>query len=175
MQRIRLSLLLLTLLFLTACVTTTGEIKGNQFYLENYFNITLLDSDWEVVRQQTWVQYGVKKSNTMYEISFRHKKSNGIIGVNSYWLDEVGKTQSLDIHANEAVAEFGGMKLSQKIIKVDGIDAVELVISGNYMFKYIFLKKGDKGYGIIYRNTPAYFDEYLSVFDKFVGTFRAFY
>lgn len=172
MQLMKYLLGLFALLFLHGCLVTTGEIKENRFFIENDFSVDLLDNSWEVVRQQVRVDLGIRRSNTVYEISFRHKNSNGTIGVNSFELDNVGNARSIDIHADDAVARWGGIKLSQKMIKIDRIDAVELVISGKYMVKYIFFKKGGKGYELVYINTPTYFDEYLGVFEKFIGTFK---
>jgi hypothetical protein len=171
MNRFRLAIFLI-LLFLAGCFVTTGEIRNNKFFVENEFTVDLLGSEWEVVRQQVFVDIGIRQPNTVYEISFEHKKSNGFIGVNFLELDEVNRARSLEVHADEAVSTSSAMKLSQKLIKIDGIDAIEVVVSGKYMMKYIFMKKDAKGYELVYRNTPAYFDQYLGDFDKFVGTFR---
>lgn len=160
------------LLLLTGCAititttgTTTGEIKGNTFYLKNNFSVDLLDDDWEVVRQ--------RGGYPVDEISFLHKKSNGRIRVNFVELNEIEQKRPLDVIADAIVADKGVLKLSQKMIKIDGIDAIEFVLSGgNYMHKYILLKKDKSAYEIQYTNTATYFDEYLGVFDKFVSSFK---
>lgn len=152
---------------LQGCAGTTGAIRGNQFYLEGNFAVDLLNEDWEIVRQK----YDLGIASSPFEIAFVHKKSNGEIGINSFKLDEVFKARSLEVVADEAVARWSGIKLSQKFIKISGNDAVEIVISGHYMVKLIFLKKKDSGYWLLYKNTPTYFDEYLEVFDKFVKKF----
>jgi hypothetical protein len=174
MRAIRCSLLLLLALLMSGCLITTGAIQGDRFSVAQDFSVQMLDGDWEPVRQNSWLDRNyIRRWNTSYAISFQHKKSNGFIGVRSYDMDEVGQARSLEVWADSIVAGSGGLKLSQKMIKVDGMDAIELVISGNYMNKCIALKKGKKAYLLLYSNYPTYFDEYLGVFDKFVGTFKA--
>jgi hypothetical protein len=173
MNRLCLTALLL-FLSLPGCLVTTGEIRGNKFFVQDDFTVDLPNSEWEVVRQQVFVDLGIRRPNSVFEVSFNHKKSNGFIGVNSMKMTEVDQARSLEVHADGAVTSMSGIKLSQRMIKVDGIDAIEVVISGKYMRKYIFLKKGSAGYELIYMNTPAYFDQYLGDFDTFVGSFRAF-
>ncbi len=172
MKGLSLLTTLFFVVFLSGCFSTTGEIRGKMFYLEHDFTAALVDDDWQVIQQEKGVRYGAPYVSSVYEISFNHKKSNGMIGVNSFILSEVGQARSLEIHAEDAIARWEGIKLSQRMIKVDGIEAIEVVMSGKYMAKYIFLKKGQNGYEIVYTNTPTYFDEYLSVFDKFVETFK---
>jgi hypothetical protein len=142
------------------------------FYLENSFTVYLLDEDWMAVRQQKGVVNGKYYQNTNYNISFNHKKSNGTIGVVSYVMNEVGQARTLEIHADALATSIGGIKLSQRMTTVDGLDGVELVMSGDQMGKYIFLKKGRMGYLLAYTNTAAYFDQYLPVFESFLGTFK---
>jgi hypothetical protein len=172
MNSLKLTATLIAFFLLSACITTTGEIKGNTFYLENNFAIGLLNDDWTVLRQQKGIVNGRYYENTSYKISFTHKKSNGSIGVNSFVMSEAGQARSLEIHADGILSGFGGIKLSQKMVKVDGIEAVELILSGNKMAKFIFLKKGKMGYLLVYTNTPTYFDQNLADFDKFVETFK---
>lgn len=159
------------LIAVTGCLTTTGEIQGNHFLVSKDFQIDLLDSEWEPVRQQVFTDIGIRRENMPSEIVFRHKKSNGVIGVNSMELDTVAQERPLEVHAENALVNHGEMKLSEKVLTVAGFDAIELVISGKYMTKYIFLKSGQKGYEIYYKNTPTYFDQYLDAFDRFVQTF----
>lgn len=162
------------LLLLTGCaIITTGEIKGNTFYLKNNFSVDLLDDDWEVVRQKLVADPQTVRQNTINEIAFLHKKSNGWIRVNFYELNEIGQKRPLDVLADAAVAQPGVMILFKKMTKIDGVDAVEFVVSeGNFMHKYIILKKDESAYEIEYKNTSTYFDEYLGVFDKFVSSFK---
>ncbi len=157
---------------LTGCLVTTGDIRDNRFFVEDDYAIDLLDSDWEVERQKVLVDGSYRRESSPFDIAFQHKKSNGVIGVGSMDLDNVMKDRSLEVHAEDMVAQFQGIKLSERKITIDGVDAIELIISGNYMIKYIYLKTNDRGYFLLYRNTPTYFDEYLGTFDTFVETFK---
>ena len=172
MNSLKITTIAAVFFLLSACITTTGEINGNAFYLDNNFTVSLMNGDWTVLRQQKGVVNYQYYENTAYQISFSHKKSNGLIGVHSFVMSEVGQARSLEVHADSIASEFGGMKLSQRMIKVDGIDAVELLLSGNKMAKLILLKKGKMGFLLAYTNTPAYFDQSLSEFDKFIATFK---
>ncbi len=167
--------LVILLLTILGCTTTTGMIQDNRFSVEQDFSVALLDSDWQVGRQTVFRDGIITRQNTQWPISFSHKNSNGFVGVRSFQMNEVGQARSLEVWADNMVANSGGLKLSQKSVKIDGNEAIELVISGTYMAKQIFLKKGDKGFFIVYSNSPAYFDQYLDVFDKFVETVRIFY
>jgi hypothetical protein len=164
---------MLLLVVLPACITTTGEIKGNAFYLDGNFTVDMLDDDWVPSRQQAGVANGRYFENTHFEISFNHKNSNGFIGVNAFEMSDAVQARSLEVTADGIVANSEGMKLSQKMMKVDGVDAVELIISGKEMAKYVFLKKGKMGYILTYSNTPTYFDQNLATFEKFLGSFKA--
>jgi hypothetical protein len=169
MQNMRILAVCLAFVCLTGCVV--GEISNGIFYLEDDFSVHLLDDDWQVIRQTR----APLNPNVVYsrdEIAFEHKKSNGFISVNSFALSDIDQSRTLSIHADAAVASARGMKLSEKQTKIDGIDAVEVIISGARMVKWVFMKKGEKGYRLMYSNTPAYFDQYLGVFDKFVETFK---
>jgi hypothetical protein len=130
---------LILLLLLAGCVKTTGDIKENRFNVENDFSVGLLDNDWEVVHQKVnpLVQpnAAVQRENTPWQISFSHKKSNGFVGAGSWELNEVGQALPLDVWADGLVANSGGLKLSERSVKIDGNDAIELVISGKYMSK----------------------------------------
>ncbi len=175
----RLSILpsLAILLFVLAgCITTTGEIRENRFYVDQVFSVAIIDSDWQVTRQRvnhlTQPNAAFPRENTPWAISFSHKRSNGFIAVMSFELTELGQARSLEVWADNLVANSGGLKLSERSVKIDGNDAVELVISGSHMIKQVILKKGKRAYRIVYSNSPAYFDQYLAVFDGFVETFR---
>jgi hypothetical protein len=178
MRLFKFSSFMILLLLLAGCVTTTGDIKENRFNVENDFSVGLLDSDWEVTRQKVnpLVQPNAAfpRENTPWQISFSHKKSNGFVAIRSYELNEVGQARPLDVWADGLVASSGGLKLSERSVKIDGSDAVELVISGQYMSKQVLLKKGKKAYRIVYSNSPSYFDQYLGVFDTFVESFRLY-
>jgi len=154
------------------CTTTTGVIQNNSFSVENSFSVGLLDNDWQVERQKVFSDGVIKRQNTPWAIGFSHTKSSGFIGVYAWQLSEIDQARSLDIIADSIVANSGGLKLSQKTVKVDGYDAIELVTSGTYMKKQILFKKGDRGYLLRYSNSPTYFDQYLNVFDSLVGTFK---
>lgn len=169
MKSIRMMIVLLALLFNVGCVV--GEIKNNAFYLRNNFTVQLLNDDWQVIRQ-TIDPFFPNRVNTHDKIAFAHKKSNGYISVTSMILGDIDQARPLSIHADAAVAGWRGLKLSEKQTKIDGVDAVEVVISGAYMVKWVFMKKGVKGYRLTYSNTPAYFDEHLGVFDKLVESFK---
>jgi len=169
MQNIRILFVCLAFVCFTGCVV--GQIRNDMFYLEDEFSVHLLDNDWKVIRQTR----APLNPNVVYSrdrIGFAHKKSNGYISVNSFVLSDIDQSRTLSIHADAAVASWHGMKLSEKQTKIDGIDAVEVIISGARMVKWVFMKKDEKGYRLMYSNTPAYFDEYLGVFDKFVETFK---
>ncbi len=161
-------------LFLVGCLVTIGEIKDNTFYFEDYFSARILDNDWEVIRQQKDIGDPLfpalmpARYNSSYQISFAHKKSNGFIGVMANKLSEVGKQRSLDIIADSVISQFEGMKLSEKKITVDGIEAIEVIESGKKMMKLLIFKTGDVVYYVNYSNTPTFFDQYLPVFDRFV-------
>jgi hypothetical protein len=159
----------LTLFLLTGCVV--GEIRDNSFYLKNDFTIQLLNEDWKVIRQ-TRASLNPSVVYSRDKIAFAHKKSNGYVSINSFILSDVSQARPLSVHVDAAVAYWRGMKLSEKQTQIDGIDAVEVIISSSRMIKWVFMKKGDRGYELVYSNTPAYFDEYLGVFDKFVETFK---
>lgn len=157
-------------LWLPGCVSTTGEIQGNRFVMSHNFTVEVLDSDWEVIRQQTMDDMGIHRESSVFEVAFKHKKSNGFIGINSMVMDAVDQARPLEVHAEETVARLG-MKLSQEIIKINNKDAMQLVCSGTYMTKHIFVKNGNMAYELVYQNTKTYFDQYLPVFDQFVRTF----
>ncbi len=167
------SSLVVFLLLLTGCASTTGEIRENRFYVAQDFSVGLLNDEWQMTRQTVnHLNAPSFRENTPWPISFSHKNSNGFIGVRSYTLNELGQARSLEVWADSLVANSGGMKLSQRNVKIDGNDAIELVTSGQYMMKQVFLKKGKKAYRMVYSNSPAYFDQHLGVFDTFVETFR---
>ncbi len=165
-------------LLLVGCLVTVGEIRDSTFYYEDYFSAKILDNDWEVIRQQKQTGdplfptlYPTRYSSS-YQISFAHKKSNGFIGVIVSQLSEVGKQRSLDIIADSVISQFEGMKLSQKTSTVDGIEAIEVIESGKKMMKLIIFKTGDLVYYVTYSNTPTFFDQYLTVFDKFISDMK---
>jgi hypothetical protein len=170
------SSLVVFLLLLIGCVSTTGDIRGDRFYVAQDFSVGVLNDEWEVTRQKVnhmiAANAPIPRENTQWPISFSHKNSNGFIAARSYELNELGQARSLEVWADSIVAGSGGIKLSQRTIKVDGNDALELVTSGQYMMKQVILKKRKKFYKIVYSNSPAYFDQQLAVFDGFVGTFR---
>lgn len=172
MNVLKLFWILLLVGVLSSCLVTTGEIKDKRFFIENDYAVDILDSDWEVERQEVFVDGNYRRENSPFDIAFQHKKSNGVIGVGSFDLDNVMKDRSLEVHAEEIVAQLEGIKLSERNIAIDGVDAIELIVSGNYMVKYIYLKTKDRGYFFLYRNTPTYFDDYLGTFDGFVKTFK---
>jgi len=173
MRSFACSSLAVFLLLLAGCASTTGEIRDNRFYVAQGFSVDLLNDEWQVTRQTVNPMNAPSfRVNTPWQISFSHKNSNGFIGVTSFMMNELGQARSLDVWADNLVANSGGMKLSQKNVKIDGIDAIELVTSGKYMVKQVFLKKEKKAYRMVYSNSPTYFDQYLGVFDKFVETFR---
>jgi hypothetical protein len=171
-----ISLLGFCLLVCAGCISTTGEIKENRFYLTQDFSVELLNDEWQITRQQVnhMIQPNapIARENTPWPISFSHRKSNGFIAARSYELTEVGQARSLEVWADAIVANSGGVKLSERTIKVNENEALELVISGSYMMKQVLLKKENKAYRIVYTNSPAYFDQSLNVFDRFVETFR---
>lgn len=169
MQIQRMIMIGLLLPFLTGCVV--GEIRDHSFYLKNDFTVQLLDEDWQVIRQ-TKDPLNPKIQSSRDKIAFAHKKSNGYISANSFMLSDISQARPLSVHVDAAVANWRGMKLSEQQTKIDGVDAVEVVISSSRMVKWVFMKKGNWGYELVYSNTPAYFDEYLGVFDKFVETFK---
>jgi hypothetical protein len=162
-------------MLLAACISTTGEIKENRF-IDQDFSVGLLNDEWQVTRQKVnhMVQPNafVQRENTPWALSFSHTKSNGFIGVGAYDLNELGLARSLEVWADNLVSNSGGLKLSDRSIKIDGSDALELVVSGKYMVKWIIMKKGKKAYRMVYSNSPTYFDQSLAVFDGFVETFR---
>ena len=172
MNKYHSAVLMLLLVVLPACITTTGEIKGNVYYLDGNFTVDMLDDDWVALQQRAGVVDGRYFENTHFEISFNHKKSNGFIGVNAFEMNNAVQARSLEVTADSIVANSDGMKLSQKMMKVDGLDAVELIISGKEMGKYVFLKKGKMGYILMYSNTPTYFDQNLATFEKFIASFK---
>jgi len=169
MKDIRILVVGLAIACFTGCVV--GEIRDNSFYLQDDFTVQLLNEDWQVIRQ-TRAPLNPRVVYSRDKIAFSHKKSNGFISVNSFALSDIDQARALSIHADAAVASWRGMKLSENLTKIDGIDAVEVVISGARMVKWVFMKKDAQGYRLMYSNTPAYFDEYLGVFDKFVETFK---
>ena len=162
--------LMFFLISISGCVSTTGEIQGNRFVMSRNFSVGVLDSDWEIIRQQTSDDMGIHRESSVFEVAFKHKKSNGFIGINSMVMDAVDQARPLEVHAEETVARLG-MKLSQDMIKINNTDAMQLVCSGTYMTKLIYLKNGNVAYELVYQNTKTYFDQYLPVFDQFVKTF----
>ena len=176
MRSFTFSSLGILLLLLSGCISTTGEIRESRFYLDQDFSVGLLNSDWEMTRQKVnrLVQPNapIARESTPWPISFSHKKSNGFIAAKSYALTELGQARSLEVWADSIVAGSGGLKLAERSVRIDGSDALEIVISGQYMTKQVILKKGKKSYRLVYSNSPAYFDENLGVFDEFVGSFR---
>lgn len=166
------------LLLLIGCVKTVGDIRDNKFYDGDSFSVDLLGDDWEIMRQKMtpgdplFPSLHPARYSTNYEISFAHKKSSGFIGVDVRPLSDVGKQRSLDIIADSVVSDLEGVKLSQKKVTVDGIDAIEVVQSGKRLLKVLIFKTGEKIFYVQYTNTPAYFDQNLPVFDKFVASMK---
>ena len=172
MTLFRLSPLVILFVLLSACISTTGEIKENRF-VDQDFSVGLLNDEWQVARQKVYhLNAPSLRENTPWAISFSHTKSNGFIGVGAFDMNELGQARSLEVWADNLVANSGGLKLSDRSVKIDGNEGLELVVSGKYMAKWIIMKKGKKMYRMVYSNSPTYFDQSLAVFDGFVQTFR---
>lgn len=169
MRNYGISFFCLALLCLTGCAV--GEITGDSFYLEKDFTVKLLNDDWQVIRQ-TRAPLNPAVKYSPFKISFAHKKSNGYIAADSFEMNEVSQARSLRVHADNVVAQWRATKLSEKETKIDGIDAIEVVMSNERIIKWVFMKKDKIAYVLMYNNTSKYFDEYLEVFDKFVESFK---
>jgi hypothetical protein len=169
MKNIRISFFCFALFCLAGCVV--GEITGDRFYLKSDFTVKLLNEDWQVIRQKR-EPLNPAVTNSAIKIAFVHKKSNGYIGAESFVLNDVDQARSLRVHADAVVASWHATILSEKETKIDGIDAIEVVMSNSRIIKWVFMKKGNHAYALLYYNTPKYFDEYLDVFDEFVESFK---